>query len=102
MSRLRPLPAFGLTCALLLGCTQFPELDGVVDEDVASAAYLKLRPTEVILADVPAPEIDAAMAEGLSADAQRLRAKANRLRGPVVDPATKRRMARGIAPIPDP
>lgn len=76
------------------GCAQFPELEGLVDDATRSAPYPDLVPLGPILsrADAGAPARDPGA--GVLARAAALEARAARLRGPVIDAATRARMAR--------
>ena len=56
-------------------CTQFPELDATATPGVAETPYPDLLPLE------------------------RLQARAERLRAPVIDPRTRDRMDRGVADL---
>ncbi|SIT10771.1 hypothetical protein SAMN05421759_11658 [Roseivivax lentus] len=91
-------PAFLLAlCLGVSGCTQFPELDATATPGVAAAPYPDLLPIDALLRGAPAratPDLRA----GVSARAAALRARAARLQEPVIDPRTRARMARGIAP----
>ena len=80
MTRRPALGLAGLICLGLAGC-------GGVDAD-----YPQLLPMDDILID-PTPVSDpVAVQAELSGDAAGLRARAARLRGPVIDPATRARM----------
>ena len=82
------------------GCTQFPELDATLDQATLDAPYPDLVPLGPLLtqADGMAQTGQTSAAALASFDSRlaRLRAQANRLRGPVVDRVTRARMARGI------
>lgn len=81
MTRAAHLGLAGLICLGLAGCS------GVDDP------YPQLLPIDEILTD-PAPVSDpVAVQAELSGDAAGLRARAARLRGPVIDPATRAHMA---------
>ncbi|MEO0938536.1 MAG: hypothetical protein AAFY38_10320 [Pseudomonadota bacterium] len=92
MRRARLLPLLPLCLA---ACTQFPELDGATSARAEAADYPALVPLEPLLANrrsaaAPPPAADA------ESRVTALRARAARLRSrPVIDSATRRRMARG-------
>ncbi|MCO6381588.1 hypothetical protein [Oceanicola sp. 502str15] len=82
-----------LLCLALSGCTQFPELDAVVSASAKSAAYPRLQPLDGILAQANASTTDPAAVRGdLSARVAALRARAARMRGPIVEPPVRARM----------
>jgi hypothetical protein len=93
------MPRFLLViCLSTVACTDVPELGGRVDPDLRDAPFPKLLPIDAVLAQSPAPMAEAEEIQaGLSSRIARLQARAAALRGPVVDPTTKRRMAQGIA-----
>lgn len=92
MRRVCLLPLLPLCLA---ACTQFPELDGATSARAEAADYPALVPLEPLLegrrsAAAPPPAAD------LEGRVAALRARAARLRaGPVIDSATRRRMAGG-------
>lgn len=81
----------------LAACTEFPALDGTVAPADANAPYPDLVPLAPLLAqadanDRGAADVQAALNPRLAA----LRTRAARLRGPVIAPAIRDRMLRGI------
>ncbi len=89
-------PAFLLAIALgLMGCTQFPELDETATPGVAEAPYPDLLPLETLLRGAP-PRATPDLRAGVADRAAALRARAAFLQRPVIDPATRARMDRGI------
>ncbi len=84
--------------ALLGACNQFPELDHTVDSDAQAAGYTDLVPIETIKAAVPETQIEPKTEEDLEDRVERLKKRANGLRGAVVDEATQERMRAGIEP----
>jgi hypothetical protein len=85
---------------LLTACAQFPALDATLDEAAYAAPYPQLQSIEPLLAQSAAmgttgrnSPATLAGAEGRIAS---LRASAAGLRGPIIDPATRARMARGV------
>ena len=85
-----------LTLAALAGCTTFPELDAVQTPGLANAPYPRLLPLGTLLAEGSAPRATPEAMGDVAARAARLRARADRLRSPVIDSATRARMARGV------
>jgi hypothetical protein len=78
-----------------LACTQFPDLEHRTDAAALEAPFPDLIPLGGLLAAAPAPS--ALVLAAPSADRlARLRARAARLRGPVIDRMTRIRMTRGI------
>lgn len=80
---------------LVSGCTQFPELDALPPDQTAEAP--RLVPIEDIRAAVGAPRSSAGTADALAARAQRLKNRAALMQGPILDPATRARLAAAIA-----
>lgn len=82
-------------CVCLGACTQFPALDDAEGPGVADAAYPRLLTVDE-LRGIPASsatlDLQAAVLDRVAA----LRARAARLRGPVIDGRTLNRMARGV------
>ncbi|WP_244867527.1 hypothetical protein [Vannielia litorea] len=77
----------------LAGCTQFPELDAVVSSSAKSAAYPRLQPLDSVLARANASTTDPQAVRGnLAARVAALRARAARMRGPIIEPAIRARM----------
>ena len=90
------LALFLLMTGLATACTQFPELDATATPGVADAPYPDLLPIDQLLRGSAAratPEVRA----GVEARAAALRGRAEALQGPVIDAATRRRMAGGVA-----
>ena len=87
-----------LPCLLLLAaCTEFPALEGTVPPAQANAPFPALVPLAPLVAQAETPQTDAAGAEAaLAPRLSALRARAARLRGPVIPPAQRARMLRGL------
>ncbi|MHA6326035.1 hypothetical protein [Roseivivax sp. CAU 1753] len=86
-----------LFCLLLLAsCAQFPELDATATPGVAEADYPDLLPLDALLRG-PVPRATPDLRASVVSRAASLEARAARLRGPVIDAATRARMARGVA-----
>ncbi len=86
--------AFALCiCLALSGCTQFPQLDAVVSESAKNAPYPTLAPVDGLLARANASTTDPAAVRGdLASRVAALRARAARLRGPIIEPPVRARM----------
>jgi hypothetical protein len=82
---------------VLLGCTQFPELDRAVSTKAENADYPTLVPAQTLLAqsETAGPTHQQTVA-GLNARVQALQNRAARLRGSVVDANTRNRMRNGV------
>jgi hypothetical protein len=88
---------YAVLSATLMGCTQFPALDGAITEQGQNAQYPDLIPVETLLAlSAPSAVSPEQTASGLNARVTALRNRAARLRGPVVDTNTRRRMQNGV------
>lgn len=92
---MRPLPAC-LALILLAACAEPYPLAPDLAASGADAPYPALVPVEQISAQVPPVTTTAATSEAIGSRADRLRARANRLRGPVIDTRTGERMRRGV------
>ncbi len=93
----------GLLALVLAGCTQFPELDRTIEPGAEAADFPDLVPLEPILAAQASPEKRSQQAqetreaeETVAARQEALRARADTLRGGVIDPETQDRMRRGV------
>lgn len=92
-------PMWRVLCLILClsACTQFPELDATVPAEADAAAYPDLVPLLPVLASADAtPERQSAVEQSLEGRIARLRNRADRLRGNVIDRRTRARMARGV------
>ncbi|WP_116599959.1 hypothetical protein [Primorskyibacter marinus] len=85
-----------LTLASFAGCTSFPELEAAQTPGIQSAAYPRLLPLDTLLTEEGDPRATPEAMGDLAARVARLRARADRLRGPVIDSGTRSRMARGV------
>lgn len=84
---------------MISACAQFPELDAQVDPGVYDRDAPRLLPLDQLIAApgvFDGPELE----RSLTGRVANLRARASRLRGRVVDPATRRRMRGGVT-VPD-
>ncbi|KPA21493.1 hypothetical protein shim_22000 [Shimia sp. SK013] len=67
-----------LTCTALLGCGQFPDVVGEVDDDIAKAPYPLILPnTEALVAETP--RLHSGSDDALDARERRLRRRAQNL-----------------------
>jgi hypothetical protein len=83
--------------AALPACTEFPELDGTIAPERANAPYPELVPLAPLLAQANTSSGAAELANtDIEPRLANLRARAARLRGPVIPSATRSRMLRGV------
>lgn len=86
-----------LLCLSLAACAEFPELDGTITPAQAGGNFPELVPLAPLLAQADASDNSAALIEtALTPRLTSLRARATRLRGPVIPPAVRARMLRGV------
>lgn len=85
----------------LAACADVPQLDDRIGEAARAADYPTLLPLDPLLAAAAANEtagqITPASVAAFDSRIATLRARAARIRGPVIDGATRRRMQRGVA-----
>lgn len=82
-------------CLTLLGaaaCSEDPLVRAQISDAARRADYPKILPLNALLATRPDPVDVVALTGNLSSRAATLRARAARLRGPIVDTATRARM----------
>ncbi|KPP85044.1 MAG: hypothetical protein HLUCCA08_11745 [Rhodobacteraceae bacterium HLUCCA08] len=97
----RPALCLALLLPALAGCADLPALEGRVSADIAAAPYPAITPLGPILARADALAVSgraspAALAP-VEARLAALRARADALRGPVIPPAQRARLLRGVA-----
>ncbi|MEZ5714129.1 MAG: hypothetical protein R3D85_02475 [Paracoccaceae bacterium] len=80
-------------------CAEVPALDGTVPPALERADYPMLVPVEPILAAAGEVQIQPETEAGIRARVARLKARAARLRGPIVDGGTRARMRAGVTGI---
>ena len=84
---------------LMAGCARFPELDRTIEPQARQADYPALLPVDelaaISAAPAPAPGT-AAAPDPPDARIARLKARAARLRGGVIDEETRARMDAGV------
>lgn len=85
-----------LIAALGAGCTQFPQLDATVSDKMRRAPYPDLVPLEGLQKRIDATRIDPATLPTIQTRIARLKTRAERLRGTVVDSDAKARMQEGV------
>ncbi len=83
-----------LPLIVLSGCAPLPDI-GAFPE--SSGAAPRLLPMDEVLAQVPGARVTASTGEALAARAARLQNRARLMKGPVLDPATRARLAAAIA-----
>jgi len=95
MSDTRPaLFALMLSAVTMVACTPLPI---GLSSPTSTAAAPPLLPLGGLLAQVDAPVATQAAADNLAGRAARLRARAALMRAPVLDPATRARLAAAVA-----
>ncbi|MCF6445120.1 hypothetical protein [Nereida sp. MMG025] len=82
-------------CALL-ACTQFPELDNVVSATAQDGDFPAIVSLDGLLETANTSSVTPQTIPNLDARLARLNARATGLRGPIIDRATRARMARGV------
>jgi hypothetical protein len=82
-------------CVLAGGCTQFPELDALETPGIADADYPALLPISELLT-TEAPRAVPELRDAIQGRVAALRARAQRLSGPVLDAPTRRRLSKEI------
>ncbi|MFK7874797.1 MAG: hypothetical protein AB8B71_03315 [Paracoccaceae bacterium] len=78
-------------------CTQFPQLEGLVEPEVADRAYPALRPLAPL---IPTPSLTVEDQNDLKTDLSErvaaLKSRADEIRLEGIDPQTRTRMANGV------
>ncbi len=88
---------FCLTLVGAVACAEDPLVRRQISDDARRAEYPRILPLQELLASRPAP-VDVALLTGsLTSRAAALRARASRLRAPIVDSATRARMQAALA-----
>lgn len=89
-----------LVCILMLmGCTDFPDLNGRLSEADADQPYPALVPAEEILANAQDPTIQPDTQTALDARVAALEQRAATLRNTGLDPEARARMQAGVTPL---
>ncbi len=84
--------------ATLAACTNVPELDDRIGDDLQDAAYPVLVPLDTVLGPATAPaEQRQQIEDGLAARTAALRARAAALQAPVVAPSDRARLDAAVA-----
>ena len=91
-----PLVLLAFAALSLAGCSTFPQLDEALDPDLKDDPYPRLVPAESLRAQAPTPDLTVEDRADIDARVATLRARADTLRGAVIDPDTRARMARGV------
>lgn len=80
------------------GCAHVPELDARISPQLQSAPYPALLPLDTALEPLPSPQQASDRIESaLAGRRDRLKARAARLQAPVIDDASRARMAAGLS-----
>ncbi|MCA0869619.1 hypothetical protein LCL97_02160 [Seohaeicola saemankumensis] len=80
------------------GCTQVPELNDTVTDDLSSSKYPALVPLAPTLGTRPAPQDEAERLESsLNGRRDRLKSRASGLQAGIIDEKTRKRMREGVA-----
>tara|TARA_R110002051_G_scaffold63765_4_gene116042 strand:- start:4268 stop:4576 length:309 start_codon:yes stop_codon:yes gene_type:complete len=92
---------FLIALASLGACAEFPQLESTIDAAARNAPYPVLQPLGPLLAQADAQQskapLTAASVAAFETRLASLQARANRLRGPVIDAQTRARLRRGVA-----
>ena len=98
---MRPCLALALIAAfgagtMPVGCTPFPDLDDTITDEARRAPYPALVPLDSLQERIGGTRIEPGTAQSVTARADRLRARAARLDGAVIDSGTRARMRAGV------
>lgn len=88
--------AFVLTATMLAGCSSFPELDDAISPAARAADYPTLKPIDQVINGAHDVQITEQSIATLQGRVNRLKARAARLRRPVIDATTRARMRSAI------
>ena len=91
-----PLVFLPALFAALSACNEFPALDDTMDREARNAPYPDLVPIETLNAQAPDPRIKPETAADTQSRIDRLKARAARLQGNVIDAETHQRMQDGV------
>lgn len=94
---LRQTAAFAILVTVMVGCSDFPELDAAVTPAARQAGYPSLIPINQLIDGAQDVQITPQTVANLQGRVSGLQARAARLRGPVIDAATRARMRAAIA-----
>ena len=86
-----------LSAGFAAGCSDFPQLDNAVSETARNADFPGIVPKSQILANANDVQISPQTTAGIRNRASGLRARAARLRGPVLSSATRARLRAAMA-----
>ncbi len=89
--------ALAIIATILVGCSDFPELDAAVTPAARQAGYPSLVPMDQLIAGAKEVQITEETVATLQGRVSGLKGRAARLRGPVIDGATRARMRAAIA-----
>lgn len=97
MTRARIPLALWAGAALLAACTQFPALDRTITPELEAAQYPDLVPLGPVLASARSSGTEPEQATAaIDARVARLKARAARLRGSVLNGAERQRLEKGL------
>lgn len=88
---------FAITATALAGCSNFPELDAAVTPAARTADFPSLVPISPLIAGAQQVQITEETVATLQGRVSGLKARAARLRGPIIDGATRARMQAAMA-----
>lgn len=94
---LRFTALFTLTATLLVGCSDFPELDAAISPTARQAGYPSLVPMGQIITGAQEVQITPQSVASLQGRVGGLQARAANLRRPVIDSASRARLRAAIA-----
>lgn len=98
---MRPSLALALIAAFgagapLPGCTQFPQLDATLSDEVRRAPYPDLVPLDSLQDRMEMTQVQPGTLPAIEERIARLKARAAGLRGSVIDSAARARMQAGV------
>ncbi|MCZ4353334.1 hypothetical protein O4H61_12465 [Roseovarius aestuarii] len=85
-----------LPWTVFTACAPFPQLDNTVSDTLRDAPYPQLVPLDALDTQMAQPRLTDQSMTAMEARIQRLRTRASRLRGTVIDSPTRQRMSRGV------
>ncbi len=91
-----PLVLLSALFAALSACSEFPALDDATSREARTAPYPDLVPIETLNAQAPEQRIEPETTAETQARIDKLKARAAKLQGNVIDDETRQRMQDGI------
>ena len=95
--RLRFIVGPVVLCLAVQGCAPWPEVSSEFKSRRTSTEIPRIVPLDTLLANRPSATETSKDIDDVSARVARLKARAARLRAPVIDPRTRRKLRRAIA-----